>query len=154
MLPTSYDRQTESSYCSIQPAPSRDGTVSLCFVWIITCNSLYFVFELTICLLYHLQPRSGCTLNAPAVPRMQCCMHEYGCKCFICAYMLHAQIIYGLISVSCTLRPNDVISVWWYHICDKWTPLDYEQRGACTWAQLSGAHMWAWLSGARSRSPN
>jgi len=28
---------------------------SLCFVLITTCNILYFVFELIICLLYHLQ---------------------------------------------------------------------------------------------------
>ena len=31
------------------------GTASLCFVLITTCNISYFVFELTICLLYHLQ---------------------------------------------------------------------------------------------------
>ena len=54
MLPTSYDRQTENRYCCIQPTPSwEDGTASLCFVLITTCNILYFVFELTICLFYH-----------------------------------------------------------------------------------------------------
>jgi len=53
MLPTSYDRQTESSYCRIQPTPSQeDGTALLCFVLINTCSILNFVFQLAI---YHLQ---------------------------------------------------------------------------------------------------
>jgi len=56
MSTTSYDSKTESSYCCIQPAPSQeDGTALLCFVLITTCSILNFVFELTICLLYHLQ---------------------------------------------------------------------------------------------------
>ena len=123
---------------------------TLCLSWQFAC---FITYNLAVAARSMLQQFHGCNV----------CMHEYRCKCFVCAYMLHAQIIYGLISVSCTLRPNDVISVWWYHICDKWTPLDYEQRGACTWARLSrahmwawlsGAHMWAWLSGARSCSLN
>jgi len=89
-----HGRQTESSYCCIQPAPSQeDGTASLCFILITTCNILYCVFEFTICFLYHLQlnfthvpvwPHSGCMRNAPVALQMQY-LRASSCKCFICA---------------------------------------------------------------------
>jgi len=138
MLPTLYDRQTESSYCCIQPAPSQeDGTASLCFVSITTCSilGLNLVFELIICLLYHLQlhtpvrPRSGCTHNvySSAMGTM------FGCKLNLVVhynYCMHKQFTVKYrcdVSVCCTLfHAQDL------RLCDKSTPLDYEQCGART----------------------
>ena len=70
------------------------------------------------------------------------------CTCVI----LRAQIIYSLVSVGrvCNLT---YVKALWYHfwsddvtsVTDRSTLLDYEQYGARTWAQLSGAC---------SRSPN
>jgi len=121
MLLTSYGRQTESSYCCIQPAPSReDGTASLCFVLITTCNILYFVFELTIshaCL---------CSLAVAAQamlqqrPRHNVCMHPDTNISYVhyiaCANKLQSSIDMTYVSVNFhiyidrTFRPYEVIS--------------------------------------------
>jgi len=63
--------------------------------------------------------------------------------------ILHAQIIYGLVSVGRECNFSYIKTLWCHfwssHIRDRTTPLNYEQ---------CGAHMWARLYGARSRSPN
>ena len=70
-------KQTESRCCCIQPTPSReDGTASLCFALITTCNILYFVFDLT-CKLLALSLTSShvcqCGLAVAALAMLQQC---------------------------------------------------------------------------------
>ena len=119
MLPTSYDKQTESSYCCIQPLPSQvDGITSL-FALINTCSTLNFVCGLAICLLYHLQLHTrACAqwlhaqYSSSTADAMFVCIRM---EMFRTCVILHMQIIYGLVSVGCecnfyTLRPYGVIS--------------------------------------------
>jgi len=54
MLPTSYDRQTESSNCCIQQAPSwENGNTLLCFISITTCNILCLSWQFACLITYN-----------------------------------------------------------------------------------------------------
>ena len=103
-----------SSYCCIQPAPSREaGTPSPCFVLITTSNILYFVFWVDNLLALSTSHACLCGLAVAARAMLQQC-HAHNvcvhpdvnvCMCVI----LHAQIIYGLVS----LRNFSYIQALW-----------------------------------------
>ena len=79
----SYDRQTESSYCCIQPVPSQeDGTASLCSVLPTTCNILTFVFELNL-LSLSLTTSHVCLCGLAVAARAMLQQHR---RCNVCVH--------------------------------------------------------------------
>ena len=115
-LPTSNGRQTESSYiCTAVFSQHHHNKMVLHrFVLITTCNicTLYLSWHFACFITYNFtcvsaRPHSGCMHNAPAVPQMQCFTDAMFHTCVI----LHAQIIYGLVSVGHTY-----VHMWVYDV--------------------------------------
>ena len=110
MLPTSYDRQTKSSYCCIQPAPSWEGWYCItlfCFNKLATtCSILNFVFKLTI---YHLQ------LHKHACAALQWLYVQYSSRVtdtmFVCIqmWMFNPLAIPIQITVVCHWPTDDTL---------------------------------------------
>ena len=116
-----------------------------------TCNISYFVFELTICLLYvSLTTSHACPsgLIVAVHTMLQQLVNVSYVRYIACTNNLLSSVMH-----TCDVSNFAYVKALWRHfwsddiisVTDGSTLLDYEQCGARMWARLSGAH---------SRSPN
>ena len=121
-LPALYDMQTESSYCCIQLAPSREnGTASLVFVLTTTCNILNFVFELINLLALLLTTSHACLCGLAVaahamfveVPWAQC-LRASGCKCLVSAWrgVIFHTLCYFMPKIYSYVTDRQVDTTW------------------------------------------